>query len=144
MRKLAVAFLIGPCLAVWGGAGCSDAQSAAGAQTGRMTVVGKVIDLACYTMNEQDSGMDHITQGGANAPNVAFNCAYACVRWQGMPAGLLTDDGRLYQIAGGLSEDSNSGIAPHLTHTVTITGDVIELDGVMLIAADEVTMVSAS
>jgi hypothetical protein len=31
-------------------------------------------------------------------------------------------------------------IAPHLTHTVTITGEVTELDGVMLIASNDVKM----
>ena len=104
------------------------------------TITGKVVDLSCYLMNHEDSGMDHKTQGGATPPNVGFACAYSCVRWQGMPAGLLTSDGKVYQITGGLAENSNTKIAAHLTHTVTITGEVTELDGVMLIASNDIKM----
>jgi hypothetical protein len=104
------------------------------------TVTGKVIDLSCYVMDRADSGMDHKTQGGATPPNVGLACAYSCVRWQGMPAGLLTSDGKVYQIAGGLAENSNVKIAAHLTHTVTITGEVTELDGVTMIASNDVKM----
>lgn len=142
MRK-SVAVLIGMmCLGALSAAcaGNENAESTEAA-TGRMTITGKVVDMACYTMNNQDAGMDHVTQGGARPPNVGFACAYSCVRWQGMPAGLLTSDGKLYQIEGGLAENSNVKIAPHLTHTVTITGDVTELDGVTIITADDVTMV---
>jgi len=116
--------------------GCADSAYAK-----TETVTGKVVDLSCYVMNHEDSGMDHKTQGGATPPNVGFACAYSCVRWQGMPAGLLTSDGKVYQITGGLAENSNVKIAPHLTHTVTITGEVTELDGVTLIASNDVKMV---
>ena len=102
------------------------------------TVTGRVIDLACYVMNKEDVGMDHTTQGGATPPNRGLACAYSCVRWQGMPAGLLTSDGKIYQIAGGLAANSNVRIAPYLTRTVTITGKVTRKDVVTLIAADAV------
>lgn len=116
--------------------GCADSAYAK-----TETVTGKVVDLSCYVMNKEDSGVDHKTQGGATPPNVAFACAYSCVRWQGMPAGLLTSDGKVYQITGGLAENSNVKIAAHLSHDVTITGEVTELDGVTLIAANDVKMV---
>jgi hypothetical protein len=105
------------------------------------TITGTVVDLSCYAMNKADRGMHHLTQGGAKPPNVGFECAYSCVRWQGMPAGLLTDDGKVYQIEGGLRANSNAKIAPHLTHRVTITGNVTEVDRVLLIEADDVKMV---
>ena len=105
------------------------------------TVTGQVIDLACYAMDKGDVGMDHKTQGGATRPNVGLACAYSCVRWQGMPAGLLTSDGKLYQIVGGLAANSNAKIAPYLTRTVTITGEVTRKDVVTLIAADAVKVV---
>ena len=112
------------------------------AQSGKVqTITGTVVDLACYSMNKADRGMHHLSQGGATRPNVGFECAYSCVRWQGMPAGLLADDGKIYQIEGRLRENSNARIAPHLTHKVTLTGDVTEIDGVLLIAADEVKRV---
>jgi hypothetical protein len=105
------------------------------------TITGTVVDLSCYAMNQADRGMHHLAQGGAKPPNVGFECAYSCVRWQGMPAGLLTDDGKVYQIEGGLRANSNAKIAPHLTHRVTITGNVTEVDRVLLIEADDVKMV---
>ena len=146
MRNLMTVHAAGLFLAITMSAGCAADRPAEGTQaaTGRTTLTGTVVDMSCYTMNEKDIGMDHVTQGGATPPNVGFACAYSCVKWQGMPAGLLTSDGKLYQIEGGLSENSNSKIAPHLTHKVTITGDVSELDGVLLIKADEVTMVSTT
>jgi hypothetical protein len=105
-----------------------------------LTITGTVVDLACYAMNKADRGMHHVSQGGAKPPNVGFECAYSCVRWQGMPAGLLTDEGKVYQIEGGLRANSNAKIAPHLTHRVTLTGTVTEVDGVLLIEADDVKM----
>ena len=104
------------------------------------TITGTVVDLSCYAMNKADRGMHHVSQGGAKPPNVGFECAYSCVRWQGMPAGLLTDDGRVYQIEGGLRDNGNAKIAPHLTHKVSITGKVTDVDGVMLLEADDVVM----
>lgn len=99
------------------------------------TVTGQVIDLYCYTRNKADTGMDHTT---------GRECARACVRWEGQPVGLLTADGKVYQFAGGLVAKNNAKIAPHLTHTVTVTGDVTEKDGMLMIAADEVKMVKGS
>ena len=114
---------------------------ARGASSTTETVTGQVIDLACYLMDHEDVGMDHKTQGGATPPNVGFACAYSCVRWQGMPAGLLTSDGKIYQIAGELAANSNVKIAPYLTRTVTLTGNITRVDGVTLIAANDVKIV---
>jgi hypothetical protein len=105
------------------------------------TITGTVVDLSCYAVNKADRGMHHLTQGGATPPNVGLECAYSCVRWQGMPAGLLTDDGKVFQIEGGLRENSNAKIAPHLTHRVSITGNVTDVDGVLLLESDDVKMV---
>jgi hypothetical protein len=99
------------------------------------TVTGQVVDLYCYNVETKaNAGMDH--QQGRN-------CAYACMRWEGQPVGIVTADGKVYQLAGGLVADSNAKIVPHLTHTVTIMGDVTDKDGVMLLTANDVTMVSA-
>ena len=120
-------------------ASCGRAQVASATTE---TVTGQVVDLACYLLDHDDVGMDHKTQGGATPPNVGFACAYSCVRWQGMPAGLLTSDGKVYQIAGDLAANSNVKIAPYLTRTVTITGNVTRVDGVTLIAANDVKIVN--
>lgn len=51
--------------------------------------------------------------------------------------GLLTPDGKVYQLAGGLAMNKNAKLVPYLGHTVSITGDVQEKDGMQLLAADD-------
>jgi hypothetical protein len=97
------------------------------------TVTGKVIDLVCYTRNKANTGDDH---------DRARACALACVKWEGQPVGLLTADGRVYQVTGGLAAHNNAGIVQHLAHTVTVTGDVSQKDGMTMIAANDLKMVS--
>jgi hypothetical protein len=96
------------------------------------TVTGQVIDLYCYSMNKADSGMDH---------RAGRECASACAKYEGQPVGLLTADGKVYQFAGGLVANNNAKIAPHVTHTVTVTGEITDKDGMPMIAANDVTMV---
>lgn len=47
----------------------------------------------------------------------------------------------MYQVAGVLAAHNNAKIVPHLAHTVTVTGEVTQKDGIMMIAASEVKMV---
>ena len=68
-------------------------------------------------------------------------CAWACIKWEGQPVGLLTSDGKVYQLTGALVAGNNDKVAPHLTHTVTVTGDVTERDGMMMLASNAITMV---
>ena len=96
------------------------------------TVTGQVIDLYCYSRNNKDVGMDH---------RDGRECAWACIKWEGQPVGLLTSDGKVYQLAGALVAGNNDKVAPHLTHTVTVTGDVTEKDGMTMLAANALTMV---
>ena len=120
MRKAAAVLISG--LSV---AGCGSAF----AKT--ETVTGQVIDLYCYSRNNKDVGMDH---------RDGRECAWACIKWEGQPVGLLTADGKVYQIVGALAASNNARIVPHLSHTVTVTGDVTEKDGMLMIAAKDVTM----
>ena len=55
--------------------------------------------------------------------------------------GLLTGDGKVYQITGGLAANKNAKLVPHMSHAVKITGDVSEKDGVATIAANDLEMV---
>ena len=93
------------------------------------TVTGEVISLSCYFQNKKNVG-----QAG-------MICAIATVKWEGNPAGLLTADGKVYQLAGGLVANNNARIVPHLGHTVTVTGDVYEKNGMMMIAADDAKII---
>ena len=96
------------------------------------TVTGQVIDLYCYSRDNKATGMDH---------RDGRECALACIKWEGQPVGLLTAEGKVYQLAGTLVANNNAKVAPHLTHTVTVTGDVVDRDGIMTINATDLTMV---
>src|SRR5262249_55449795 len=89
------------------------------------TITGEVISLSCYTNDKTKIG-----RKGAV-------CTLATVKWEGNPAGLLTADGKLYQIAGGLTANNNEKLWPVLNHTVTITGDVSQKDGMPTITSDD-------
>ena len=93
------------------------------------TVKGEVVDQTCYMKDHKQVGAAH------------KECAETCAK-KGAPMALLTSDGKLYQITGGLAADNNAKLVPHITHTVEITGDVAEKDGKMTIAADSLKMVS--
>ena len=95
------------------------------------TVTGKVVDQTCYLKDKANTGDAH----GAKA-----DCATACAK-RGAPLAVLTDDGKLYQITGGLAADNNAKLVAHVSHTVEVTGDVSEKDGKMMIAADSLKMV---
>lgn len=103
------------------------AASAAGEA---QTVTGTVIDLYCYTQRNSDTGMDH----GDNR-----ECAWACVKYTGMPVGILTDDGSVYELAGPVVADNNAKIAPYITKRVRVVGEVTLRDGMPTITADVVT-----
>jgi len=122
MVKLLAVFLSSVCLA-----GCT-----ASAQGRTETVTGKVVDLVCYAKNKANTGLDH---------DDGRVCAIACIKWEGNPAGIVTADGKAYQLIGGVLGKNNSNIADHIAHTVTITGNVYEKDGMTMLQADTLTMV---
>ena len=100
------------------------------------TVKGKIVDESCYKMDKSNTGKDHKMPKGDTA-----DCAIGCAK-AGRPMALLTEDGKVYEITGGLAAEKNAKIVPHVAHTVEITGDVSEKDGKMMIAADSLKMVS--
>ena len=95
-----------------------------------MTVKGQVVDQTCYMKDKANNGADH---------GDMKDCASVCAK-KGAPLAILTEDGKLYTITGGLAADKNAKLVPHVSHTVEITGDVSENDGKMSIAADKLTM----
>ena len=131
MRTPAAVFLVG----LW----VVMSVALTGAQT--ETVTGKVVDLFCYDPKSgENSGMDHKAIGAAGQEG--RECAMACARWEGQPVGLLTSDGKIYQLAGGVVANNNAKIWPHMTETVTITGDVSEEHGIRMLTASDVKVVS--
>ena len=121
MRKAIAVLISGLCV---GSCGSVFAKSE--------TVTGQVIDLYCYSRDKAATGMDH---------REGRECALSCIKWEGQPVGLLTADGKVYQLAGALVAHNNAKVAPHLTHTVTVTGEVVNRDGIMTITANDLTMV---
>src|SRR5438034_9834350 len=100
------------------------------------TIKGQIVDEACYKMDKSNTGVDHkMPKGDTN------DCAIGCAK-AGRPMALLTSDGKVYVLTGGLAADKNAKIIPHVAHTVEVTGDVTEADGKMMIAADSLKMIS--
>ena len=100
------------------------------------TITGKVVDMNCYMKDKaNNTGVDH------KMPADTKDCAVACAK-KGQPLALLTSDGKVYEIAGGLAENNNAKLVPHVSHTVSITGDTMEMSGKMMIHGAELKMVS--
>lgn len=98
------------------------------------TLTGKLVDLACYSLNKEETG-------NAHRRGSSIICAQACAR-EGFPVGLLTDTGKVYEVRGGLAANLNAKLAPHMSHSVTISGQIGEADGMPAITADDLKMVS--
>ena len=119
MRRFVAVLIVGLSAGTWGARAFAKTE----------TVTGEVISLSCYFQNK------------ANVGNAGRICAIATVKWEGNPAGLLTSDGKVYQLAGGLVAHNNAKVVPLLGHTVTVTGDTYEKLGMTMIAADDAKMV---
>jgi len=100
------------------------------------TVTGKLIDQSCYDHDKTATGSDH-KMGGKDVAG----CAAACAK-KGQPVALLTSNGKVYTVKGGLAADSNAKLVAHMGHTVSITGDVMTANGATTITASELKMVS--
>lgn len=126
MRKFMVACAVLVFAALW------TAPALAASQT----VTGKVIDQSCYKQDNSNTGVDHKMKSGE-----VKDCGIACAK-KGRPLALLTTDGKVYTLGGGLAANNNEKLVAHVSHTVTVTGDVTEKDGAMTIASDALKMVS--
>jgi hypothetical protein len=100
------------------------------------TVKGKIVDEACYKMDKSNSGSDHKMPKG-DTKDCAIGCAKA-----GKPLAVLTDDGKVYEISGGLAANKNEKLIAHIGHTVEITGDVMDHGDKTMITADSLKMIS--
>jgi hypothetical protein len=89
------------------------------------TVKGQVVDQECY---QREGKVDDDR-----------SCAVSCAK-DGKPLALLTSDGKVYQITGGLAANKNAKLVEHVLHTVEITGDVTDKGGKLSIAADSLRM----
>lgn len=97
------------------------------------TVTGQLIDLSCFSLNRGNTSNSHIGKG--------YNCAQACAR-DGFAVGILTADGKVYEVTGNLAANKNAKLVPLMAHTVTVTGDVSEENGQMMIVASDLKMMT--
>jgi hypothetical protein len=81
-----------------------------------IAVTGEIVDMHCYVTR------------GAKGPDHA-GCANACLS-RGVAAGLRADDGRLYLLLGERPVSVKEQVAGRAGETVTVTGTVVEREGV--------------
>jgi hypothetical protein len=100
------------------------------------TVTGKLVDASCYAKDHANNAdNDH------KMPADVAGCAIACAK-KGLPVALLTSDGKLITVTGGLAADNNAKLVAHMGHTVEITGDVMMKGDASMITASELKMIS--
>jgi hypothetical protein len=93
------------------------------------TITGQVVCLVCYARNHANTGADH---------DDGRMCAQACIKWEGNPAGVLTAEGKVYQLAGGVVANNNARVLPHIARRVSVTGEIYEKDGMTMIRAEDI------
>ena len=98
------------------------------------TVRGVLVDEFCSRTATPHDNHDNKTQAERES------CALECAR-KGDPVVLLTADGKVYRITGGLAANRNAKLIPHMSRTVDITGEVTERVGRRQINADIVKSV---
>ena len=108
----------GPC--------CTDALPGArilvlqSTHTNRLT---EVVDITCY--------LDHESKGDKHS-----SCAQKCIE-SGMPVGIVAA-GKLYAVIVSSHESPNAKLAPFAGKLVTITGKVLERDGLRAVDMEDV------
>ena len=88
---------------------------------------GQLIDLACY-LKHDSKGDTHKT------------CAQECAA-KGLPIGILTDDGKIYQVMGKGHESLltvNAPLVKYMETKVTAVGEVFEKNGERVIAIEKI------
>jgi hypothetical protein len=84
-----------------------------------VTLVGEVVDLHCYLTRHGGEG-----RGAAHA-----GCANSCIG-RGVSAGFLASDGKLYVLFDEKMASPKDRVAGLAGNPVTVTGVVVERDGV--------------
>ena len=100
------------------------------------TVQGRIVDQTCY-LKDPVNNKSNAHKMPADLKNCAIDCAKA-----GTPMALVTANGKLYGITGGLASNKNRKLVPHVGHEVEITGNTTEANGKTTIAAADLKMIS--
>jgi hypothetical protein len=97
-------------------------RTIAGAQ--EIVVTGEVLDMTCYIASNL-SGPDHA------------ECARICIR-NGLPAGIKTQDGKVYLLTGEPGHSINAEVADYASKTVTVKGKRTVRDGFAQLQVEEI------
>jgi hypothetical protein len=97
------------------------------------TLSGVLVDKGCYTRDKGNTTNEH--------KGMSSTCAQDCAKG-GKQVALVTDEGEVYDVTGELAANKNEKLVPHMSHHVTLTGEVSKADGKMVIAATNMKMVS--
>ena len=90
------------------------------AESGQVAITGEILDLACY--------LDHEGKGKGHK-----DCAETCIK-SGLPVGIKDkDDGKTYLIIGA-HKPLNEELAKHAAEIVTVSGKLVERDGIRMIS----------
>jgi hypothetical protein len=90
------------------------------------TVTGKVVSLSCYFQTQKNAGVPEAV------------CYHATIKYEANPVGIVTTDGKVYQLAGGVLGVNNAKIYPFAGKNVTVTGEVSEKAGMTMLTSDDV------
>jgi len=98
-------------------------------------VTGVLVDEGCYTKDKANTTNAHKGMGET--------CAQACAK-KGNTVALVTEKGDVIEVMpmGDLAGDNNAKLVPHMSHKVTLTGDVMDVKGKKMIHATELKMIS--
>lgn len=119
MWRTIAGVLIAVCIADWAALAAAETQ----------TVTGTVVSLSCYFNDKKNIG-----KAGAL-------CENATVKYEGNPVGIVSEDGKVYQLAGGLVANNNAKVIPLLGQSVTVRGDVTQKAGISVLSADDASTV---
>ncbi len=97
------------------------------------TLTGVLVDKSCYSQDKANTTNDHKGMGAT--------CAQDCAK-KGSQVALVTDKGDVYDVTGDLAANKNEKLVAHMSHTVTLTGEVTDASGKKAIAATALKMVS--
>ena len=98
-------------------------------------VTGVLVDEGCYTKDKANTTNAHKGMGET--------CAQACAK-KGNTVALVTEKGDVIEVMpmGDLAGDNNAKLVPHMSHKVTLTGDVMDVKGKKMIHASALKMIS--
>jgi hypothetical protein len=96
------------------------------------TITGKVVSLSCYFQNPKNAGVPEEV------------CAHATIKYEAQPVGIVTADGKVYQLAGSVIGVNDAKMVPFIGKMITVTGTVSEKAGTPMLTSDEDAKLASS